>query len=218
LWLPAGVGLDQVRDLWLQSTRETADKAARAYAVMGREIPDGEAGWVIYMAKHDSKSAKAQEVDEGKHWGWINRAVLSQHTPLNFEMSPVEHSQVLRLLRRHREAQMRTDVQRLHRRYVDALSAAASKAFGWDCHVSFDGKGYVCWTPEGMPLGHWDSHREFRFSGLAERAKWLALRRAKVRTLHRGDLLQLVRGDVALRIINGIRGGAIYGQRPGDPF
>jgi hypothetical protein len=98
-WLPPGVDLAVVAALWLRSTGEADDAAARAHAVHGREIPADETGWAVYMGLHDGKHKAEQLGWKGKQWGIWNREAFTEREAVEFVLSEREHALFLRILR-----------------------------------------------------------------------------------------------------------------------
>lgn len=175
LWTPAGVCPAKIRDLWLQCTGESRDADARRYAVLCRELTQDEAGWVVYMAKHDAKEDEVQSAWNGKHWSIWNRGLLQERKPEQFTIDPQQHVTLLRMLRNHQRALRRRDVERLRAEYESAVAAASAGLVSVD-----DGKRTKV--------------------AEAERAAWVRLRRMRVRPMHRGDLLRLLSGEVVRRM------------------
>jgi hypothetical protein len=98
-WLPPSVTLADVSALWLQSTGEEHDLAAREHAVEGREIPADETGWAVYMGLHNGKHKEAQLGWKGKQWGIWNREAFSERKAVELVLSAREHALLLRILR-----------------------------------------------------------------------------------------------------------------------
>jgi hypothetical protein len=198
LWTPAGVSSDEIKALWLKATGETKDKAAQKYAVMIRTLTPDEPGWLIYMGKHDAKDDVGQEMSEGKHWGILNRKAFTKRCPDRFTLSVKQHSQFLRMLRRHQQALRRSDVQRLFKNYVDALGVSASARFQEEMHVFPVSPGlFNLADSSGRIIGR---SLPIKDSSLVEKAAWLRLKRNRVKRLPRGDILRLVPGHVCSRI------------------
>jgi hypothetical protein len=214
LWHPPGVTRDEVSRLWLECTGEIRDAAARRHAVVMREIKHDEAGWIVYMAKHDSKEDEVQSAWGGKHWSIWNRAVMQKRTPDKFTLSTREHAQLLRLLLRHQQALRRQDVAKL---LADFRGVQAS--VGGVVASRFETNGDGVWSVFGAAgeyLGETcDPHG--KILGAEEKSAWLRLKRCRVK-IHRGDLLRLLKGETVARMVRGIQSGSIYGVRLGDPF
>lgn len=98
LWLPEGSELGDVRDLWLQCTRETEDEAARKHSVAGHVLPCG--GWASYVAAHSGKHKEEQAGWRGKQWGVIGRHRFQRLPAAMAEVTPDEGRWFTRLLRR----------------------------------------------------------------------------------------------------------------------
>ena len=100
MWLPDGCTFKQVRDAWLDATRESKDRDARKYAVMGRRIDSH--GWAVYLALHDGKKKGAQLGWVGKQWGIWGRTHFTERAPSEVSRElPVElEVAVRRFLRR----------------------------------------------------------------------------------------------------------------------
>lgn len=219
LWTPQGVSDDEITELWLKSTGEAKDKAARKYAVKIRTLTQDEAGWVIYMGKHDAKDDEGQQLTEGKHWGILNKKAFTKRCPDRFTLNVQQHAQFLRILRRHQQALRRSDVARLYRAYVQALGASASDALeepGIQLIPQADSPGrFDLVDANGAWIGEVTQIKE---AAATEKDAWKRLRKLAVKPLHRGDLLRLVPGPVASRIVQGLLSGALCGANPEDPF
>lgn len=98
-WLPTGCSIDRVRDLWLTATGESHDPEAIKHAVHGREIPQDESGWAIYLGLHSGKHKESQLGWLGKQWGIWNQAALVERVPVELALKPREHALLLRILR-----------------------------------------------------------------------------------------------------------------------
>ena len=98
-WLPVGCSIDSVRDLWLTATGERHDAEAIKHAVHGREIPQDESGWAIYLGLHSGKHKESQLGWLGKQWGIWNQAALVERVPVELSLRPREHALLLRILR-----------------------------------------------------------------------------------------------------------------------
>lgn len=110
-WLPPSVTLADVSALWLQSTGETQDQAAREHAVDGREIPANETGWAVYMGLHSGKHKASQLGWKGKQWGIWNREAFSERKAVEFIITDRERDLLYRILRKWDQAdRMRREV------------------------------------------------------------------------------------------------------------
>ena len=98
-WLPPAVTLAEVSALWLRSTGEQDDAAAREHAVHGRKIPADETGWAVYMGLHDGKHKTEQLGWKGKQWGIWNREAFTERKAVELVLSEREHALFLRILR-----------------------------------------------------------------------------------------------------------------------
>jgi len=215
LWTPAGVTDEQIRDVWLECTGERRDKDSLKYAVKCRVIQQDEAGWIIYMAKHDGKSG--QEVTEGKHWGHINRKALVERVPSSYELSAGQHAILLRWIRRHQQAARRRDVALLLEKFLAVASEQCAFAMSdAGAHVSVDSCGrFYLWGGSGESKGELPSNF---CAGLKDRKAWQSLRGNRVPPMHRGDLLRMLPGPVLVRMICAIQSGECLAQNVGDPF
>jgi hypothetical protein len=221
LWVPPSVTDRQIRDLWLESTGEGSDPHARKHAVLVRSLTQDEAGWVIYMAKHDSKEAEAQMVFGEKHWTIWGQKTFQERDADKFTLSAEQHTKLLRVLRRHQIALRRKDVEKLRRAYQTALKTEQDRIFELPQAADFTPTGFGTWwvwDAEGRQLGECtDCIRDGSF-GVETLARpefdaWHRLRRNNVKPLHKGDLLRLLPRDVVLRAIRGIVSGEICSPR-----
>jgi hypothetical protein len=129
-WLPPGVALADVASLWLRSTGEENDLAARKHAVEGRQIPADETGWAVYMGLHDGKHKESQLGWKGKQWGIWNREAFSERKALEFVLSEREHALFLRILRNWDMA----DRQRRNHEHACNLAYMHFAEFGYARH------------------------------------------------------------------------------------
>jgi hypothetical protein len=120
-WLPQGDGLNDVRLLWLRCTRELDDEAARAHAVKGDPIKQGDGGWAAYMGMHSGKHKEEQLGWLGKQWGLWNVSAFAVREPVRATLNSKEHSRFLRCVRRLETAERRRHFLRLK---MEALSMA----------------------------------------------------------------------------------------------
>lgn len=183
-WLPPGVGLDDVSKLWLQSTGEENDLAARAHAVEGREIPADETGWAVYMGLHDGKHKAEQLGWKGKQWGIWNREAFSERKPVEFVLSDREWNLLLRLLRNW-DASDRARREQARERWEDAEMIGKIKAFSGGVLPS-------CFAVIDPPLPA----------------------KPRPRVLHRGNLLRLLPGDFVEFVVASIVTGRIGTPEP----
>jgi len=193
------------------------DRDARKHAVLVRELSQDEAGWVIYMAKHDAKEDEVQSAWGGKHWSVWNSKLLQKREPLEFTLNHHQHRQLLRVLRNHQRSQRRRDVAKLFAQY----QKAAATPFPCEHEADrFEPAGVARWHVFDA-IGHYIGEASDcggKEIAASENAAWLRLKRNSVRPLHGGDLLRLVSGEVVARIVDGIQRGEIFGTRPDVPF
>ena len=179
LWLPEGVTREDVSMLWLESTREQNDPEAWAHAVKGMKIEQGAAGWAVYMAMHAGKHKEEQLGWLGKQWGIWNAAALVERKAFEVELTARQHFQFLRWLRRLEWAEKRRHCARLFEKALRGSRGLGGRV---------DAYSYTAWMKEN----EWAA---IRYRVLARRLKGHA------RPLHQGNLLRLMKGPTALRML-----------------
>lgn len=127
LWLPVihlaqGDWFEVVRKAWLECTGEIADPEAFRNAVMGKVLEN--AGWIVYLALHDSKHKREQLGWIGKQWGIWNRERFTQRkeSPMSRDLTEGQLRVLRRLLNRWEFAKNRARLQLLKSRLVTPRS------------------------------------------------------------------------------------------------
>ena len=202
MWVPQHVEGPQIASVWLEVTGEYRDAAAVQYAVMVRCLPVGndEAGWAIYMAKHDSKESEGQGGWLGRSWGIVNRKVMVERKPAECTLNKPQHFRLLRMILRHQNSLRRRDLEKAKQACrVAKDSFVVEKVhivnfrlveFGKGKLAVFDGDTFL-----GMSLGN--------ESAIPEERKYLRLRKVlrPLRKMHGGNLQRLLPGEIVGRMV-----------------
>jgi hypothetical protein len=201
MWVPQHVDGPQIGGVWLECTGEQNDAAAVKHAVMVRCLPVGndEAGWAIYMAKHDSKESEGQGGWQGRSWGIVNRKLMVERKPTERTLTKPQHFRLLRMILRHQNSLRRRDIRKAHEEWQTALDACKDNP---DIRTLDVGKGrYLVF--EGDKCLGWSAGP---VSFLPEEVKYHRLRKVlrPLRKMHGGNLQRLLPGEIVGRMVESI--------------
>lgn len=112
MWLPPGVLVADVRDMWLSASGELADMAARKNAVCMKKVDHDEAGWAVYMGMHNGKHKSEQLGWLGKQWGVWNKDKFVKREPLAVDLPMSCHAPFLRILAGYFRSQLTGKIRR----------------------------------------------------------------------------------------------------------
>jgi hypothetical protein len=185
-WLPASDSVNDIRTLWLRATGEHNDAQAFEYAVYSKPISQDEAGWAVYMGLHDGKHKTEQLGWLGKQWGIWNRGKYVERAPVVFDLNTRQHGAFLRFLRRLEIANRRSAAFRAWHLLLNAEWDLVEAPRAWRLIKAFRRRGMV--TLKGGVL----------FVHVEKSVK-----------MHKGNLLRLMRGEIAAQILNAMKAGVI---------
>jgi len=128
LWVPEDVSNEEIRDLWLQCTRESGDPEAVEYAVVFSPSAGNGAGWIAYLCAHMGKCKKVQLGWKGKQWGVINKQLFELVPSYDVELTERGAVWFARLLRRWARARYGCHVFTSARGFARAMDGAVLPA------------------------------------------------------------------------------------------
>ncbi len=125
VWVPEDVSDEQIRNLWLQCSRESDDPAARAHAIMLRAEVGTSPAWVAYVAGHAGREVAAQAGWKGKQWWVINRRLFRAAPGSDVQLTDFSARWFARLVRRWAKSKYGIRVFTSERGFARAMDGAA---------------------------------------------------------------------------------------------
>lgn len=199
LFAPPTLSDEQLREMWLECSGQERDPDARIYAYHTRPVPDKDAGWAIYMAKHIGKESLQKEGWQGKSWGVFGRSKFVKREAKEFTLNKPQAAKVRRWLLRHQNSIRRRDLRKAWERKQEAIDRfILSGEYETFDRVKLRDGTVLLIDLNGNVAGTESGPR----SVLPEVQEYERLRKLlrPLRKLHGGDLFRLVPGEVMERI------------------